>query len=168
MRSEGDVAPGRLRQLLNVIRLVFASDDYAGVALYRLRISLLRSGVPVLPWLLNRLCIIAFGIRVGDQVVIHPGLYLPHGNVVIDGIVTIGQSCVISPWVTIGLKQRDFAGPQIDHGVFIGTGAKIIGNIYIGPGATVGAGAVVVDDVPAGATVGGVPARVLGVAPSRD
>jgi serine O-acetyltransferase len=66
----------------------------------------------------------------------------------------------IAPWVTIGLRAGDYQGATIERNVSIGTGAKIIGPVRIGEGATIGANAVVVDDVPAGSTVVGVPARV--------
>jgi serine O-acetyltransferase len=68
---------------------------------------------------------------------------------------------VISPFVTIGLRAGDVQGPKVGQQVSIGTGAKLIGPITIGPRARVGAGAVVVDDVPAEATVVGVPGRVI-------
>ena len=59
------------------------------------------------------------------------------------------------------LRAGDVQGATIERGVSIGTGAKVIGAVRIGAGATVGANAVVVDDVPAGATVVGAPARVV-------
>jgi serine O-acetyltransferase len=99
-------------------------------------------------------------ISIGDPVVVEPGVYVIHGQVVIDGLVEIGSGTVIAPFVTIGLRAGDVRGPTIERGVNIGTGAKVIGAVRVGEGATVGANAVVVDDVPAGATVVGAPARV--------
>ena len=63
--------------------------------------------------------------------------------------------------MTIGLRAGDVRGPTIEADVSIGTGAKLIGPVRVGAGATIGANAVVVDDVPAGATVVGVPARAV-------
>ena len=60
----------------------------------------------------------------------------------------------------IGLRAGNYQGATIERNVSIGTGAKIIGPVRIGEGATIGANAVVVDDVPAGATAVGVPARI--------
>ncbi len=101
-------------------------------------------------------------VSIGDPVVMHPGVYIVHGQVVLDGLVEVHSGVVISPFVTIGLRSGNVSGPVIGSGVSIGTGAKVIGPVRIGDGATVGANAVVVGDVPAGATVVGAPARPVG------
>jgi serine O-acetyltransferase len=97
---------------------------------------------------------------------------IAHGHVVIDGSVDIGRDCLINPWVTIGLSGSrrwgfDARGPVIGDRVYIGTGAKILGPITIGDDVRIGANAVVIDDVPGGATVVGAPARVVHSAPPR-
>jgi serine O-acetyltransferase len=97
-------------------------------------------------------------ISIGDPVVVQPGVYIVHGQVVIDGLVEVGSGAVISPFVTIGLRAGDVQGATIEPGVSIGTGAKVIGPVTVGAGATIGANAVVVGDVAPGATVVGVPA----------
>jgi serine O-acetyltransferase len=162
MRGERFEFASKRGEWRNALRLLFASDDLAGVVLYRIRMRLHDAGVPVLPWVLHRLCMVFFGIRIGDRVLIREGVYMPHGNVVIDGVIEIGGGCTICPWVTIGLKQGSFVGPEIAGNVFIGTGARVLGDIRIGANANIGAGAVVVSDVPSGATAAGVPARVRG------
>ena len=160
MRGERFAFASRRGEWLNAARLLFASDDFGGVVLYRVRMRLHDLGMPVVPWILHRLCILFFGIRIGDNVLIREGVYIPHGNIVIDGVIEIGGGCTICPWVTIGLKQGSFVGPRIDGNVFIGTGARVLGDVQIGVSANIGAGAVVISDVPAGATAAGVPARV--------
>jgi serine O-acetyltransferase len=116
-------------------------------------------GVPVLPRVAHRLAMGLAQISIGDPVVVEPGVYIIHGQVVADGLVEIGAGAVIGPFVTIGLRAGDVQGATIEPGVSIGTGAKIIGRVRIGAGARVGANAVVVGDVRAGATVVGAPAR---------
>lgn len=133
------------------------------VVLFRLKRWLRRHHVPVLPAFCDRLSILGWNVCLGDHTEIGPGLYLPHGNVVVDGIVRIGARCVIAPWVTIGVNGS-VAGPTIGDNVFIGTGAKVLGGIRVGNNVRIGAGAVVLSDVPDGATVVGVPARVVKVA----
>ena len=66
-----------------------------------------------------------------------------------------------------GLKAGNVDGPKIGRNVRVGTGAKIIGPVRIGDGASIGANAVVVDDVAEDTTVAGVPARVLAPRPCR-
>jgi serine O-acetyltransferase len=63
------------------------------------------------------------------------------------------------PWVTIGVQNLQQLGPTIGRDVVIGTGAKVLGPITVHRGAKVGANAVVVRNVPAYATVVGIPAR---------
>ena len=138
-----------------------------GVTLYRVKRRLRRWHVPVLPAVCDRLAIVLWDVNIGDHTEIGPGLYLPHGNVVIDGMVRIGRHCVIAPWVTIGVNGS-VAGPTIGDNVFIGTGAKLLGRIRVGNNVRVGANAVVLDDVPDGATVVGVPARVVKGVGSRE
>jgi serine O-acetyltransferase len=113
----------------------------------------------VLPRLLHRLAMASAQVSIGDPVVVAPGVYIVHGQVVADGLVQIETGVVISPFVTIGLRAGDVTGPTVQRYVSIGTGAKLIGPVTVGAGAKIGANAVVVDDVPAGTTVVGAPAR---------
>jgi serine O-acetyltransferase len=68
---------------------------------------------------------------------------------------------MISPCVTIGGRSGKVEVPVIEDDVFIGSGAKILGDVRIGRGAQIGANAVVLQSVPAGAVVAGVPARII-------
>ena len=156
-RHEFSSGADAARQML---RLALVSDAYLAQALYRLKASLQRRGVPLLPRIAHRLAMLFGQVSIGDPVVVAPGVYLIHGQVVIDGMIEIHEGVVIAPFVTIGLRAGDVRGATIEQGVSIGTGAKVIGPVRIGAGATIGANAVVLDDVPAGATVVGAPARV--------
>lgn len=150
----------------NVLRIAWSSDDFLGLALYRARASLQARGVPILPRLLNKICAHLFGIRIGDHPVLKAGIYIPHGHIVIDGFMIVGEECVLSPWTTLGVLQGSFLGPRLGDGVFVGTGAKILGYIEVGSGARIGANAVVLHDVPPQATAAGVPARIVEAADS--
>jgi serine O-acetyltransferase len=94
------------------------------------------------------------------------GLMMMHGFATIVVARSIGEDCQIAQQVTIGYDDRG-APPAIGDRVRIGAGAVVIGPITVGADAVVGAGAVVVHDVPAGAVVGGVPAKVLPGATDR-
>jgi serine O-acetyltransferase len=88
------------------------------------------------------------------------GLLLPHPNgIVIHPDVVIGPNCLIFQQVTLGANDRGV--PIIGGHVDIGAGAKVIGKIKIGEHVRIGANSVVVHDVPDGATVVGIPAKIV-------
>lgn len=148
-------------ELWLVMRMLWAADAFGALLLVRLGIKLRAFGVPVLPTLLRRLAVLTAQVDIGAPVILGPGLYLPHGKVVIDGLTTVGRQAVIRPFVTIGLLDGSYLGPSIGAGVSIGTGAKLLGPVVIGDRAKIGANAVVLQDVPDRVTAVGVPARLL-------
>jgi serine O-acetyltransferase len=158
-RGERHEFRSRLDAAAQIARLCWASDAFMAHALYRAKARLQALGVPLLPRLLHKLAMLTAQVSIGDPVVMHPGVYLVHGQVVADGLVEIHSGAVIAPFVTIGLRAGDVQGATLERDVNIGTGAKVIGGVRIGAGATVGANAVVVDDVAPGTTVVGAPAR---------
>lgn len=91
---------------------------------------------------------------------IGPGFILFHGQATLIGATRIGTDCLVSQQVSIGWNDRG-GPPTIGDRVRVGAGALVFGPITIGDDAVIGAGAVVVKDVPAGAVVAGVPARVI-------
>jgi serine O-acetyltransferase len=106
---------------------------------------------------------------------IHPGatigrrVFIDHGmGVVIGETAEIGDDCTLYHGVTLGGTSwnKGKRHPTLMPGVVIGAGAKVLGPITVGDGAKVGSNAVVVRDVPPGATAVGIPARV--VEPGRD
>lgn len=104
------------------------------------------------------------GISINPHAVIGRGFYIGHfSGIFIGGDVRIGDRCAISQGVTLGSALHDGVegSPVLGDGVYVAPGAKVFGPITVGSGAAVGANAVVRDDVPEGALVGGVPARVL-------
>ncbi len=144
-----------------VVRLCVVTDAFLAVVAYRAKTECLKHRIPLLPRLLHRLAMISAQVSIGDPVVIEPGLCLPHGMVVIDGMTHLAKNVTLSPWVTIGLLAPDFVGPTIGAGSRIGTGAKVLGPITLGTDVKVGANSVVMSDVADGATAVGAPARVV-------
>ena len=101
---------------------------------------------------------------------IHPGaklgrrVFIDHGmGVVVGETAEIGDDCTLYHGVTLGGTswRKGKRHPTLEAGVIVGAGAKILGPITLGAGAKVGSNAVVVKDVPAGATAIGIPARIL-------
>jgi serine O-acetyltransferase len=164
-RGERNDFHSRLDVAVQMLRLAWVSDAFAAQALYRVKAALQARGIPFLPRLAHRLAMVLAQVSIGDPVIVHPGIYIVHGQVVIDGQVEVHSGVTIAPWVTIGLRAGDFRGATIERDVSIGTGAKVIGPVHVGEGATIGANAVVVDDVPAGVTVVGAPARPVARVP---
>ena len=117
----------------------------------RVLILATRHRVPVM----TRLFMYYLGCDIG--LALPKTVFLPHPmGIVIHSEAHIGDNVVIGHQVTIGGRELTrTAAPQIEDGVYIGAGAKILGGVRIGRGATVGANAVVTKDVPAGATVVG-------------
>jgi serine O-acetyltransferase len=97
---------------------------------------------------------------IGREAQFGPGLVFLHGfGIVINSEVKAGEKVVLEHMITIGAERRQC--PRLGNNIFIGTGAKVIGNIKVGNDIRIGANAVVVKDVPDGATVVGVPGRVV-------
>jgi len=160
VRGERSKFHGRIDALVQVLHLMWTADAFLAQAFYRAKVRLQVLGVPVLPGIAHRLAIITGQLYIGDTVVLHPGVFIGHGMVVIDGFVEIHRGVRIMPGVTIGVRDG-FRGPTIKQDVRIGTGAKVLGAITVGRGARIGSNAVVIDDVPPRATVVGIPARVV-------
>jgi len=155
------VARTRVGRIAQIAKIALISDAFAALVAYRLKASMQAAGVPLLPRLAHRFAVVWGQVTIGDPVLVHPGLHLPHGQVVIDGFVEIHPGALIRPFVTIGLREGHFIGPTIGPNVQVGTGAKIIGEVTIGRAVQIGANAVVLSDVPDGARAVGVPARIL-------
>jgi serine O-acetyltransferase len=144
------------------LRLMWVSDAFFAQVAYRARMRMGARGVPLLPRILQKLGLITAQLSIDEMTLIEPGANIAHGQAVIGGLTEIGRNCTVSPWVSIGLVAGDVQGPKIGDNVFIGTGAKVLGNLTVGDGAVIGSQALVIEDVPAGAIVGGIPAKVIG------
>ena len=154
-RGENAVVRDKWDLAVQGVRLAWCSDAFLAQALYRGRVSMRRRGIPVLPTVAHRLSMALSDVCIGEPVVMAPGVYIPHGQVVLDGFTKVGTDVIIAPWTTVGLLAGNFDGPTIGDGVMVGTGSRLLGPVTIGDGATLGANSVVVRDVPAGATVVG-------------
>lgn len=105
-----------------------------------------------------------YGIQIPGNTQIGKGFYIGHfGTIVVNGNAIIGDNVNLSQGVTIGQanRGRNIGSPIIGNEVYIGPGAKIIGNVKIGNNVAIGANAVVTNDIPDDAVVGGVPAKII-------
>ena len=109
---------------------------------------------------------------------IHPGakigscVFIDHGmGVVIGETAEVGDGCTIYQGVTLGgtsLYRGEKRHPTLGAGVVVGAGAKVLGGFLVGAGARIGSNAVVVKSVPAGATVVGIPGKIVEDPSTKD
>ena len=130
------------------------------------------AGVPVVPQLLTYLNLILFGLEVTPRCEIGSGVFFAHTYGTVVGGSQIGREATFFQGVTIGAKTLEMRfdpaqRPTIGDNVVLGAGCKVLGAIHLGDGVTVGANAVVLQSVTPGATVVGIPARVVEVVAVR-
>lgn len=149
---------------------VLVDAGFQALVAHRVAHTLQRHRIPILPALCRRWTIGACGADILPRADIGGGCILPHTpGLVIGGFTVIGEDCTILHGVTFGEARFDSLDyPRVGDRVTIGAGATLLGGITVGDGAVVAAGAVVLHDVPAGAIVAGVPARVVRSAPGRE
>lgn len=159
LRLKAEWCYGTGRGLGPLLR-VLCTDSTMAMVVYRLMQWARRHRLVPLEMVFNRINGIFSGCIVGRGAEFGEGFVLIHaGGVVINGAVRGGDRIYVEHQVTIGAERGH--SPALGSDIFIGAGAKIIGSVTIGDGARIGANAVVVHDVPAGATVVGIPARVV-------
>src|SRR5256714_6938491 len=133
---------------------------------HRIAHALDGAGVPLLPRSISMLNRALTGIEIHPAARIGEGLFIDHGmGVVIGETAEIGDDVTLYQGVTLGgsSRLREKRHPTLRDGVVVGAHAQLIGAIEVGEGARVGAGSVVVTNVPPYSTVVGVPGRVVTV-----
>ncbi len=151
------------------LEIILAYPGFHARELHRLAHTLHAHGVPVIPRAISHFSRFLTGIEIHPGARIGEALFIDHGmGVVIGETAEIGDNCHILQGVTLGGTSwnKGKRHPTLQPGVVVGAGAKVLGPITIGEGAKVGSNAVVVRDVPGGATAVGIPARV--VEPGRE
>ncbi|EGJ30896.1 MULTISPECIES: serine O-acetyltransferase [Moorena] len=126
--------------------------------------KLLRAPFSILYRALYRKVRNTYGIELPYTVKLGRRVIIEHqSGIVIHGDCTIGDDTILRQGVTLGNRylDRPLDAPILGKSVNVGAGAKIFGKVTIGNGANIGANAVVLSDVPAGATVVGIPAKVI-------
>jgi len=133
------------------------------VSLYRLARWFHLHRVPLLPKFIRALILLLFHCYIPYELDAGEGFELGYGGLgtVIHPQTKIGRNVFVAQNVTIGGRGEGRGIPEIGNNVFIAAGAKVLGDVFIGDGAVIGANAVVIHSVPPRCSVGGVPARIL-------
>ena len=163
VRERDPAIPSGMRGFLEV---VLCTPGFQAVAAHRLIHFLhTRLHVPVLPRFLGLIARWWTGTEIHPGARIGKGVFIDHAaGVVIGESAVVGDGVTLYQGVTLGATGNEKTWkrhPTLEAGVFVGSGARILGPIVVGKNARVGAGSVVVKNVPAEATVAGVPARVV-------
>ena len=148
----------------NTLEVVLFYPGFHARLAHRLANALHRRGVPLLPRGIMHVARFITGIEIHPGATIGPRFFIDHGmGVVIGETAEIGADVMIYQGVTLGgtSTRRIKRHPTVRDRVTVGAGAKVIGAVEIGENARIGAGSVVVMNVPANATVVGVPGHIV-------
>jgi len=144
-----------------LVDALMLDSGFQALIAYRCGSTFRRWGVPFVPGLCRRLSVAFCGVDILPQAEIGAGCYIPHGvGIVVGGTSVIGEDCTLLQGVTLGEARFDSdTCPRVGNRVTMGAGAKILGDITVGDDSFIGAGAVVLNDVPPQHIAIGVPAR---------
>jgi serine O-acetyltransferase len=172
LRDEIDATLARDPAARSRLEVVLCYPGFQALLFYRLAHWLWQHG-----WRLAGRFVSHLG-RVATGIEIHPGarigrrLFIDHGmGVVIGETAEIGDDCTLYQDVTLGgtsLERGQKRHPTLGNNVIVSAGAQVLGPFRVGDGARIGAQAVVLKEVPDGATMVGIPARPVGREPGRD
>jgi serine O-acetyltransferase len=144
--------------------VVLSYPGFHALVAHRINHALYAAGIPLLPRFLANVARFLTQIEIHPAARIGKGVFIDHGSGVVIGETSeIGDGCTIYQGVTLGGTSLSHGKrhPTLGRNVTVGVNASVLGAIVLGDNAKVGGGSVVVKDVPANATVVGVPARIV-------
>lgn len=155
----------------STLEILTAYPGVHALAAHRVAHQLWRWNLKWLARLLSHISRFLTGIEIHPAVQIGHGFFIDHGmGVVIGETAVIGDDCTLYHGVTLGgtTWRKEKRHPTLGNNVVIGAGAKLLGPITVGDNARIGSNSVVTKDVPANATVVGIPGRVIAPTPQVD
>ena len=148
----------------SVLEVVLCYSGLHAIWMHRISHALFKRGWIVPARLISNICRFLTGIEIHPGATIGEGLFIDHGTgIVIGETAEIGKNVTLYQGVTLGGtgKEKGKRHPTIGNNVVIATGAKVLGSFKVGDHAKIGAGSVVLKEVPPYATVVGIPGRVV-------
>jgi serine O-acetyltransferase len=148
---------------LTLLEVLAAYPGVQAIVLHRIAHMLWDTGMPFIPRFLSHVARELTGIEIHPGAKIGKNFFIDHGGGVVIGETSIiGDNCLLYQGVTLGgtSDKREKRHPTLLDNVTVGAGAKIIGAITIGNNVTIGSNSVVLDDVPDGSVVVGIPGRI--------
>lgn len=148
----------------NALEIILTYSGVHAVLIYRLSHALYKRKMLVSARIVSQIGRLLTGIEIHPGAKIGKGLLIDHGSgVVIGETAEIGDYCLLYQGCTLGGTGKDTGKrhPTLGNGVMVGCGAKVLGPFKVGDGAKIAANAVVLSEVPPGATAVGVPAKVV-------
>lgn len=148
----------------NILEVILCYPGLHALIAYRFAHRLYKWKIPLIPRVISYLARIVTGIEIHPGARIGRRFFIDHGEGVVIGETTIiGNDVLIYQQVTLGGtgKESGKRHPTLGNNVIVGAGAKVLGSIVIGDYVRIGAGSVVVEDVPERSTVVGIPGRVV-------
>ena len=149
----------------STLEVLLAYPGVHAVAFHRVAHALESSGLRLPARLLSQLARWLTGIEIHPGAILGRRVFIDHGmGTVIGQTAVVEDDCTLYQGVTLGGagKRQGKRHPTLGKGCVVGAGAKVLGDIRLGENVKVGAGSVVVRDVPDHCTVVGVPARIVG------
>jgi serine O-acetyltransferase len=146
----------------NIIETLTCYSGLHAILLHRMAHFLYEQKLPVVPRVVSQLNRFVTGIEIHPAAEIGEGFFIDHGSGVVIGETTeVGNNVTLYQGVTLGGtgKETGKRHPTLRDNVTVGAGAKVLGSVTIGENTKIGAGSIVIHDVPPNSTVVGNPGR---------
>ncbi len=146
------------------LEVIFCYPGYHAVLIYRLANALWSRNLNFIGRFVSNIGKILTGIEIHPGATIGRRLFIDHGNGVVIGETSeIGDDVTLYQGVTLGgtSLEKGKRHPTLGDNVIVGSGAQVLGPLTVGSNARIGANAVVLKDVPKGATMVGIPAKIV-------
>lgn len=148
----------------SVLEVIFCYPGFHAILLHRIAHKLYKAKFYLLARVISQINRLFTQIEIHPGAVIGQGLFIDHGaGVVIGETAKIGNNVTIYQGVTLGGtgKEKGKRHPTIGNNVVISAGAKVLGSFKVGDNVKIGAGSVVLQEVPDNCTVVGIPGRIV-------